>query len=258
MNILNRISLSLARVRQGKDSNKKEPGVDHKQLTILTLPENKGGDMKKYAILMGISHSPSGPQGRVKVNGDNQVRLMKRILQNAGWGNKNIKMKTNRQATFQNFLNMLNWLEDEEDADSTVVIMFACHGASTGVRLWDQMMPHRYIRDYLAHLKSQKQLIIISTCQSGGALVEGFDGITLCKPNRIVVTSCDERAVDPVTAKYTRWSEAFLYHALKECEADANCDGRVSIQEAAAYTHLVSPYFPGTRIDDQYGQEFYL
>ena len=202
-----------------------------------------------YGVLIGISHSQASG-GKVQVNGDNTARLMASILKNAGWDRKNIKLLTNRQATHQAVLDAVDWLKTIESEGSTIVVMFACHGASTGVRLWDMMLPHRYIKDYLSALKSQKQLVIIATCQSGGAVIEGFDGITLAEENRIVITSCSEGTVDPCTARYTRWAEAFLLQGIKEGKADANGDGRVSIQEAFKYA--------GSRMLDNYGQEFYL
>lgn len=203
----------------------------------------------RYAVVVGISHSEA-TGGRVQVNGDNTARLMVSILRDAGWSRKNIKLLTNRQATKQAVLDNIDWLKSVEDEDSTVVVFFACHGNATGVKVWDAMLSHRAIRDYLSSLRSQKQLVVVATCQSGGAVEPGFDGITLGEPHRIVVASCGERVVDPCTHRYTRWAERFLLNGMKRGKADVNGDGLVSIQEAHEYG--------GGKMSDNYGQEFFL
>lgn len=197
-----------------------------------------------YAIMVGISHNGD------HVNGDNTARLLVSILKDSGYRMKNIKLLTNRQATWENLLKAVDWLKSVEDENSTVIIMFACHGSATGVKLWDVMLPHRYIKEYLSTLKSQKQLVIIATCQSGGAVIEGIDGISLAQEHRIVISSCAEWTVDPCTHRYTRWAEAFLLRGIKERLADNNGDGKVSIQDAFEYA--------GSRMSDNYGHEFFL
>ena len=202
----------------------------------------------KYAVIVGISHSKGG--SNYKVNGDNTARLLVSILKNAGWKMKNIKLLTNRQATNQAISDAIAWLKSIENENSTIVIMFACHGNATGVKLWDLVLSHKRIKNDLLNLKSKKQLVIIATCHSGGAVYEGSDGISLAQINRIVISSCAEETVDPCTHHYTRWAEAFLLRGIKESKADANKDGKVSIQEAFEYA--------GSRMSDLYGQEFYF
>ena len=202
----------------------------------------------KYAIIVGISHSEGS--GSYHVNGDNTARLLASILKNDGWSMKNIELLTNRQATSQAVSDAIAWLKSVEDEDSTVVIMFACHGNASAVKLWDVLLSHECIKDYLSDLKSRKQLVIIATCHSGGAVYEGMDGISLAQTNRIVISSCSEGTVDPCTHRYTRWAEAFLLEGIKEGKADTNGDGKVSIQEAFKYA--------GSRMSDLYGEEFYF
>lgn len=217
-------------------------------LLIPSIVHAQPPDDNRYAVIVGISHSP---HNNTHVNGDRTAGLMVSILRKHGWARKNIQVLKNRQATMQKTVGALNWLLSVENENSTVVVMFACHGTPVGVNLWDAGLFHGQIKEYLSKLKSQKQLVIITTCHSGGAIVPGFDGVTLEAPNRVVVTSCSEKGVDPCTAHYTRWAEAFLLEGIKKAKADFNNDGRVSIQEAKMYAKL-------GMMSDGYGEDFFL
>jgi hypothetical protein len=215
---------------------------------------NKDCSVNGYAVLVGISHSEGTGE---KVNGDNAVRLMKSILRDNGWQSKNIKMLTNRKATEANVLEAIAWLKSVETLESTVVFMIAAHGSYMSVRLWGSSFKHSVIRDELSGLKSKRQLVIINSCQSGGALVEGKDGVTLARPDRIVLSSCGEGSVDPVTQHLTRWAEVFLRLGLKEGQAG----DRASIQRVYDWTvHEYSGgYWPVSGLmADGYGEPFYL
>jgi len=195
----------------------------------------------RYALLVGISHSPE-TGGKVQVNGDNTVRLMASILKDDGWSRKNMMILTNRQVKKQKVLEGISWLKEMDNEDATILFMNVTHGSACSVRWWDFRPSHRMLKEYLSGFQSKRQLVIIATCQSGGAVEPGFDGITLGEPNRIVVASCGEPGVDPCTHRYTRWAERFLIEGLREW--------RMSIQQA--YQEY------GGRMLDNYGQPFYL
>lgn len=166
-------------------------------------------DNNKYAVVIGLNGS------QPKVTGANCARLSVDILRDAGFSNKNIKLITSNKATRQTVFGALDWLMSVETSDSEIVLGFFGHGGAVGFALADGAITHAEIRD-LAPVVSQKQLIIIDSCGSGGAIIEGMDGVTLSAPNRIVITSVtSESGSSVVNGRYPDWTISFLLKGIK-------------------------------------------
>lgn len=199
----------------------------------------------KYAVIVGNDSKQSG----YPVYGSTCARLLQSILKDNAFMQRNIKMLLNSRATKQDIIDGLNWLRSVETPSSEVIVAFFGHGGSTGILLSDSVITHKEIKG-LAPIQSLKQLIIIDTCASGGAIIEGIDGITLSAPNRIVLTSVSgEVGTSTYSGHLTDWCRGVLLKGIKEGMADWNNDGKVSIQEAARFQGGIS---------DNYGQEFFL
>ncbi|GAG03905.1 unnamed protein product, partial [marine sediment metagenome] len=181
--------------------------------------------------MVGVSKGSTG----IDANGNNTARLMSSVLRGSGWSKKEYKVLINKQATKQKVINKIKEIESQATKDDKVVIAFFCHGNKTGMRMQDAMLAHKELRNLTADLKSEHQLFIIAHCNSGGAVDEGIDGITLAELNRLVVTSCGELSVDPCTHRYTRWAEKFLKQALKEGQAYVDGEDGISIQDAVEF-----------------------
>ena len=177
------------------------------------------------------------------------------VLRDAGFASKNIKVLTNKQATKQAFIDAIDWLKSVENAGSKIVVYIVCHGLAESICLYDTAVTHRWVRDLLS-FKSHKQLVILDSCHSGGAVEPAEDGVTWAAPYRLLMSSASIELSTYTTAKYTRWSEAFILDGIKRGLADANEDGKVSMEEAFDYAkhHALS----GGLISDNYGSDFFL
>lgn len=210
---------------------------------ILPISVSSQPTTTKYAVIMAYDGSRS-----CKIWASTCARQLDRVLKDNGFSPKNIRIDT--RATQGNLIEAIDWLKGVEDSHSEVVVAFFGHGSATAIGLRLRSVLHSEVRDLLSCLESQKQLVIIDTCGSAGAILEGRDGVTLSAPNRIVLTSTEHELESSVfTGHLTDWTWAVLVWSLKEGKADFNGDGRVSIQEAGSVKGGIS---------DGYGQEFFL
>lgn len=226
---------------------KKIIGVGIVLILLTTMLPNivVGQELNKYAVIVSYDG-----KGDCRIWASTCARLLRDILKENGFSHKNIKFLSGSKSTKENTIDAISWLKDIERADSEVVVAFFGHGSATFVLACNPGLMHEEIRDLLADLDSQKQLVIIDTCGSAGAIIEGRDGITLNATNRIVLTSTvTENESSIFSWHLTNWSRAVLLRGLKEGNADFNGDGLVSIEEAASRKGGIS---------DEYEGEFFL
>jgi len=225
--------------------------------TLICIPSQVTSnrmDSNKYAVIIG---NDARYYSWMVASGSGCAKLLNQILRDAGFSQKNIKMLVNHKASPGNIEDALIWLQQVAMPDSEVVFAFFGHGCPSAVQIYKAGLMHWTIGDLLAPVESEKQLIIIDSCGSAGAILEGSDGVSLCTPNRIVVTSTKYEIESSVqSGKYTYWSRDFLLEGIKEGLADFNADGLVSVQEA--YQYGWSDSFCGGLMCDNYGQDFFL
>lgn len=211
-------------------------------LILVLIPCQVSAQTDKYALIISYDN-----KGDCRVFASTCARLLKDVLTDNGFSQKNIKFLNGNKATKTNIIEAVNLLNEVE---SEIVVAFFGHGSATHVMLKGLAISHIEIRDLLSNLQSQKQLIIIDTCGSAGAILAGKDGVTLNATNRIVLTSTvSEKESSIFSWHLTNWCHAVLRWGLLEGNADFNGDGKVSIQEAATLKGGIS---------DGYGQEFFL
>jgi len=210
---------------------------------LLMLPIPVMGQSSKYALIVSYNgHKDS------RIWASACARLLRDVLIDNGFRQKDI-IFLNRVSR-EDVVDAVNLLKDKEGAGDTVVVAFFGHGGATGVCLYKSSISHAEIGNLLSELDSGKQLVIIDTCGSGGAIIGGYDGITLNATNRIVLTSTKaENESSVFTGHLTDWSRVVFEWGFKKGNADFNGDGFVSVQEAGSVKGGIS---------DGYGEEFFL
>lgn len=186
--------------------------------------------MGKYAVIVGV-------EGNLKLNQNSSTaRLCKQTLQRAGFASNDMTILTNKRATRVNVEGAIVEITEKATPEDTLVFSYTGHGTDTGILLYPIGVNHSTLKGWLDGWVSMKQLVIVDSCESGGIVVPGADGITLAAPNRIVVASASEQGSAFVNKHYTAFGEYF-FPRLQE---------GYSVQECAHYM-----------IDD-YGEPFYL
>jgi len=199
-----------------------------------------GQEPSKHAIIIA-----DNSHGQCKIWATTCGRLMKDVLREYDWSNKEITLLFNSKATKENIIEAVNKVKDVDE----VVVAFFGHGSWNYVALHGPGIWHYEIRDLLLELNSEKQLVIIDTCKSWGAITPGRDGVTLSATNRIVLTSTvSENESSIYSWHLTVWCRSVLKWGLLEGKADFNGDGAVSIEEAGSLKG----------ISDGYEGEFFL
>ncbi len=249
-------------------------GNPHDDAAPMVKPDNPGKPPKpdpepdpepepaanKWALVVGIADY----EGRTSDlwNPDDDAKEMAKALeQNYGFAESNIRLLTNRNATASNIVSGINWLLQNEDAESTVVIFFSGHGFTLAdSEGWDSdvesdgidegIVTHDFygitdgnLKDMLSGLESEKVFMGFASCHSGGMFDDDNDGNGLQGTNRVIATACqaDQYGWDIRTLKNTVWGKYFVDEPLLQGLGDANSDGTVSIEEAHAYAYARVP-----------------
>ena len=200
---------------------------------LLLIPMPVYASPNKYALIVSYDgHKES------RIWASTCARLLRDVLVDNGYRQKDIIFLNNNKATKENVIEEINSLSGE------VVVAFFGHGGATGIGLHKSWLSHTELRNLLSNLDSEKQLIIIDTCGSGGAIIEGYDGVVLNKTNRIVLTSTVfENESSVFTGHLTDWSRAVFEWGFEN--ADFNGDGVVSVEEAGSVKGGMSDGYEG-------------
>jgi len=210
-------------------------------VVLFFIPLSVSAQTSKHAII--VAYNGSGPY---KIWATTCGRLFKDVLMEYGYSQKEITLIFGKKATPENIENAINELKYVDE----FIIGFFGHGSSTSIGLHDSCIYHTELKELLSGLTSQKQLVVIDTCGSAGAIIEGWDGITLNAENRLILTSTKfEKETSVFSGHLTDWSRAVLKYGLLEGRADFNGDGKVSVEEAGSIKGGMS---------DGYGEEFLL
>lgn len=206
-------------------------------ISILLLPNVVVAQTNKYALIVSYDS-----QGSSRIFASHCARLLKDVLKDNGFSQKSININT--KASYRDLTEGMDWLGAMEDSNSEVVIGFFGHGSGTHIGLKDVALTHSMILNLLSNLESKKQLIIIDTCGSAGAIIEGRDGVTLSAENRIVLTSTSSEIESSIFSGHlTDWCRAVLIWGMEN--ADYNGDGKVSIEEVGSVKGLISDGYEG-------------
>ena len=192
------------------------------------------------------------------------------LINNYGFASGNVKLLLNRKATYGAIVSAIDWLVNNEDAESTVVFFYSGHGfRAADSEGWDSDtesdgqdegivsydfygLPDGFLKQKLSALESQKVALCFGSCHSGGMFDDASD---LQGANRVVAAACraDEYGWDYLLLGNTLWGKYFVDEGLLQGLADPQ--GNDSIEDAHAYaysevTGVRSDSHP--QLDDQY------
>lgn len=186
-----------------------------------------------YALLIGINvHQP---KTRNNVGGVGDVEEMRLALMRSGWRADHIRTLTDRAATADGIRAGLQWLVSKSTEGGFSVFSYSGHVKQSGRTeyLWPHDNRHIPDTELAASLRQLKgrAWINISGCEAAG-----FDeGVSA--PNRLFTASsrATEKSYEYPEAANSVFTWLMVERGLSGGQADANKDGRVSIQEAFRY-----------------------
>ncbi len=199
---------------------------------------------KRWALLIGINDYAS-PTGDLVGSKPDAVEL-RTVMLNLGWRSDHIILLTDRAATASHIIQALRWLELKTTYASTVVFHYAGHEKYTrttsdgdnetrDVMIWGA--DNRYILDgnlgkEMNRVRASRMWIDISTCRAAG-----FNDYGMVKTNRVLTFSstASEYSYDVPSLRHSAFGYYLIHLGMYLKRGDANHDGRVAVEEAAAY-----------------------
>jgi len=221
------------------------------------------GVTEYYAFLIGTDP---------KIWCDDDANDMANVLISNGWKSENVEKLTTIEATKNNFIDEINWLDDKEDSNDVVLFFFSGHGGSRCIAFYDEwsgtfnrdVMYLLTLSYYINKLDAEKLILIFDTCHAGSLqmkedpLMRGISNQFFSENINNVQTSVEEEA-DPLgifglsglgriviascgSFEYAYGSPEyqngyFTYHYVEglKGKADFNNNGCVSAEEAFYY-----------------------
>ena len=226
----------------------------------------------KWAVVVGIADY-EGSEYDLWHTDEDAKEMANALIENYGFDKGNVKLLLNRKATCGAIVSAIDWLIQNEDAESTVVFFFSGHGfRAADNEGWDDDtesdgqdegivshdfygLPDGFLQQELSTLESQKIALCFGSCHSGGMFDDASD---LQGENRVVASACqaDEYAWDYLLLGNTLWGKYFVDEGLLQGLADPQ--GNASIEDAHYYAYPgVTDEQPDSRpqMDDQYAGE---
>jgi len=229
--------------------------------------EEPDGVVERWALLVGVAEYIT-PETKAKY-ADYDAVDFKNVLVHHGWQEDHIKVLTNEQATKNNILSYLNWLDTMEDQDDIVIYSHSSHGGlipgySYALYTYDSSIWDYTLDAKLDKLGSKNVLVVLDCCESGGFIP------TLGKPGRVILTSCRSYEYSGATDKLR--NGVFTYFLVSEEniideipgvdgafareECDTNHDGWISAEEAYKHAYKWTEWYASwgmhPQIDDKY------
>ena len=154
------------------------------------------------------------------------------------WGEDNMQLLANSQATKVNILHAIDWLAENAGVNDTVFFSFAGHGTEGGYLCpyETNSFPSSWISsdelaEALAEVQAQRIVVVLSNCYAGAFKPD------LTKDGRVVLMGC--RATEVGWESTNLGHVVFLHFILQAFEnftdADANHDYELSAEEIFNY-----------------------
>jgi len=208
------------------------------------------------------------------------VARLHQLLLDSGWQASHVRQV--REFDRDTLQEGLDWLEENAGPDDVVFLYVAAHGKY----LNDVLRWREFFAQEWRQVPSQRRLLVIDSCQAAN-----YTGVILSDPAPYLAIAAvagdeygwsglEEEGLPIIGGVFTHYFAA----AFEDPQADADGNGRVSVQEAAlvaegqqrTYMHEVvfavpeflegyrqtgadkDPTFPDVTIDDTIGQPLYL
>ena len=197
---------------------------------------------EKLALLIGVDRF----QGSTRPNfgGAGDVSDVRELLIRSGWAPGNIRVLTDEGARAADIRSGLRWLVDRSTPTSFSVVHYSGHVQQTGSTesIWphdNQLIPDTELAGYFRQVRG-KAWIDISGCEAAGFLEPG-----VASPERLVTASsqANEKSYEWVEMRRSVFTYFAVQRGMLAGEADANRDGRVSVQEGFAFAAERAPRF---------------
>jgi hypothetical protein len=193
----------------------------------------------RWALIVGVDHFLGAT--RSNFGAVNDAADFRSALLKAGFADDHIRVLTDGGANASDIRTGLRWLVDHSSPSSLSVFHYSGHVKQTGSTeyLWphdNSFIPDTDLAGSIRQLKGQAW-VDISGCEAAG-----FDeGISA--PNRLFTASSgsSEKSYEIPDAGHSVFSLLLAQKGLLNGEADANRDGRVSVQEAFAFAAARAP-----------------
>lgn len=230
---------------------------------------DKESPANKWAVVVGIADY-EGSEYDLWHTDEDAKEMARALIENYGFDSGNIKLLLNRKATYRAIVSAIDWLIQNEDAESTVVFFFSGHGfRAVDSEGWDSDtesdgqdegivsydfygLPDGFLQQKLSTLESQKIALCFGSCHSGGMFDDASD---LQGANRVVASACraDEYAWDYLLLGNTLWGKYFVDEGLLQGLADTQGDDSIEEAHAYAYSEVIGERSDShPQMNDQY------
>ena len=186
-----------------------------------------------WAVIVGVSEYWDGEN--VLYSSHDAIRL-KNILAPV-WGEENVLLLVNRQATKANILSAIDWMAGRASPEDTVLFYFSGHGTEDGylaphdARFIDTFISRHELSNRLNAIPSEHRAVILDTCHAGqfASVLDENDSISLFS------SRADELSWSYGSLRSGVFSY-FVLEALNNFSAtDANDDYALSVEELFIY-----------------------
>jgi len=224
----------------------------------------------KLAVVIGISDY-YGTANDLQYCDDDARDLQTALINTYGFSSGNIHMLIDNQATYANIIGAIDWLLANEGPNSTVVFAYSGHGSNASgnpdgdgetkdeciipwelSRLWDGTLAQKF-----AQLESHYVWISFDSCFAGGMNDAGITG-----PYKIDTMACSETGYSYEGSDVENGYYTYLMVQLGMTGglADANSDGKVTVEEAYNYMKANIKSYSSQRpvINDQFSGDLWL
>jgi Caspase domain len=197
-----------------------------------------------WGLLIGINDYAGSTRDNIGSYQD--ARDLRKYLTSLGWRSDHIVLLTNRNATASMILQSIRWLASKTDGSSTVVVNYAghekpVHSSSDGdsesrdIALWasdNRLILDGTLGKELGRVRAQRMWINMAVCRAAG-----FDDPGMVKSGRVLTYASreSELAYEDPAVHHTVFGWYEVNEGMVQGNADANRDGKVSVEEAFKY-----------------------
>ena len=207
----------------------------------------------RWALLIGINDY----QGRTESNvGSKQdAQALYTYLRKLGWRADHMMLIVDLNATASHIVESIRWLASKTTSNSTVIFHYAGHenwrhsstekdGRDIGIWAADnRMIYEKTVGTELGRVNASRMWLDFATCRAAG-----FDEPGMVKSGRVLTFSSPKRELsfeDP-SLHHSVFGWFVIAQGIAARKADANRDGKVSVEEAFSYAkNRVTDYTNG-------------
>lgn len=259
-------------------------GASVQKNVVLRNSKHPAAAVQYYAVICGIADYP-GTSNDLSFTVDDAKAFRNQLLKDPCWKSENITLLTNSAATYQGVYTAIMNMAAKAGSDDVCLFYYSGHGTAVTdsypydeadgldecLYAYDQNIRDDVFAQWIGNLASDKYIVIIDSCYSGGQIKSAWAGIdkdftkalgkntaakgdgfaadigasaiTLQDLNDngkgVVLTACDD---DETSWEISELSHGlFTYYLLEAMEGagDTNGDGFVSVREC--YEYMYSP-----------------